>query len=275
MTAQTRIWMLTVLVSLYLSGSTAQFAKLMWRVVLRLLLGGMAGFVIAACGSDQPLQADSTTQAYAQVPGVHRQTLSGLLYTIAIPPGYTGNQPAPLILALHFGGEVTPFYGGAFLDVLVGPALGDVGAILLAPDAAAGSWSNAQSEANVIALLDTIQNHYNIDTTRTLVTGFSMGGRGTWYMAARHQNRFAAAIPIAARPESDSGEIEWRIPLYIIHSRQDEVVPLEPVETVVGQLKARGVSVELVVVEGITHFETSRFIGPLRAAIPWIQNVWK
>ncbi len=96
-----------------------------------------------------------------------------------------------------------------------------------------------------------------------------------WYMAARHQNRFAAAIPIAARPESDSGEIEWRIPLYIIHSRQDEVVPLEPVETVVGQLKARGVSVELVVVEGITHFETSRFIGPLRAAIPWIQNVWK
>ncbi len=245
--------------------------------VLRLLLVATVGFMISACGSDQPLQASDTPQTYAKAPGLYQQVLQSrsLRYTIFIPDGYTDAQPTPLILALHFGGEVSPFYGGFFLDVLVGPALGDMGAILVAPDAVGGGWSNSQSEANVIALLDSIHNNYNIDSRKTLVTGFSMGGRGTWYMAARHQNRFAAALLIAARPEDNSGDIEWNIPLYIIHSRQDEVVPIAPVETVAGQLKDKGVSVELVVVEGIAHFETARFITPLREAIPWIQNVWK
>jgi hypothetical protein len=143
-------------------------------------------------------------------------------YTIAIPKGYTSGQPVPLVLALHFGGSVTPFYGKLILTGLVEPALRKLGAIIVAPDCTARDWTQPQSEADVLALLDSVQDTY-----------------------------------------------------YVIHSRQDEVMPLEPIEKVVRRLKAKGVSVELVVLDGVTHYETSRFVEPLRAAVLWIEGVWR
>ena len=245
------------------------------RHLFVLLLLAAAGLGGPACGGSKPTEPDSS--AFPQKPGFYQRTLSprNLRYTIAIPNSFKGDQPTPLILALHFGGQVTPFYGGAFLDALVGPALQDLEAILVAPDAVTGTWSSPQSEANVLELLDAIGSNYRIDPRRTLVTGYSMGGAGTWYLAARNQKRFRAAIPVSGRPQDDAVSVTWEIPIYAIHSRQDEVVPFASAEAAVNQLKAKGVAVEFVAVDGITHFETVRFITPLRAAIPWIQNVWK
>jgi predicted peptidase len=211
------------------------------------------------------------------LPGIHLQLLppDDLRYTIAIPEGYTGDQPVPLILALHYGGQVTPFYGKGVLVGLVEPALRDLGAIIIAPDSVAGDWANPRSEANLLALLDAIQVTYNVDPQRTLITGYSMGGMGTWYLAARHPERFRAAIPVAGRPQEDTIDFEWRIPLYAIHSRDDEVVPLAPTEATATELRRKGVDVTLVVVDGITHFDVGRFVSHLKEAVPWIQNAWK
>jgi predicted peptidase len=101
-------------------------------------------------------------------------------------------------------------------------------------------------------------------------TGFSMGGAGTWYLAGRHPDRFTAAIPIAGRP----AELDFQVPVYVIHSRADQVMPLGPTEAYVARLKAAGRPAELVVVDGITHFQTDRFVEPLRAAIPWLERTW-
>ena len=51
-----------------------------------------------------------------------------------------------------------------------------------------------------MALLEGILETYNIDRARILVTGFSLGGRGTWFFATRHPDFFTGAIPIAGRP---------------------------------------------------------------------------
>jgi hypothetical protein len=51
-------------------------------------------------------------------------------------------------------------------------------------------------------------------------------------------------------------------------------VPLTETEEAVHRLQAQGADVELVVVEGITHYETHRFQRYLRAAIPWIEAAW-
>lgn len=195
-------------------------------------------------------------------------------YTVAIPRGYTANQAVPLVLALHFGGVVTPFYGKLILTGLVEPALRELRAIIVAPDCTASDWTHPRSEADVLALLDHIQDTYAIDPKRTLITGYSKGGIGTWYLAAHHQERFAAALILAGLPQADVVDVQWKIPLYVIHSRQDEVIPLDPTETAVKQLWAKGVSVELVVLDGITHYENNRFVEPLRAAVPWIEKVW-
>lgn len=146
-------------------------------------------------------------------------------------------------MALHYAGPVTPFYGKGILVGLVEPALQELGAIT--PLVSGG------------------------------VTGYSLGGSGTWYLAARNQFRFAAAIPMAGWPQPDSADVRWEIPLYVIHSRQDEVVPFEQTAKVVRQLEDRAVAVQCMWLQNVTHYETGYFVEPLRATAPWIRKVWK
>ena len=220
-------------------------------------------------------QTESTVPTRA--PGIHELVLpdAGRRYTLAIPNDYTGQEPAPLIVSLHYGGTVTPFYGRGLIDTLLAPALGELDAIIVAPDSAAGNWANPTSEQHVLELLDYIEANYNIDTDKTLLTGYSMGGGGTWYLAPRHPERFKAAIVMAGRPQDDSMSFDWQTPIYVIHSTADQVVPFESTEATVEQLRAQGVSIDLVVVDGISHYEIPRYRPYLLAAVPWIQQAWQ
>ncbi len=195
-------------------------------------------------------------------------------YTIAIPDGYPGEVPVPLILALHYAGHGTPYYGRTILEQLVEPALRDLGAVIVAPDCTAASWSDLQSEAAVLSLLDFVSNSYNVDTERVIVTGYSMGGNGAWYLAARNPDRFSAAVVMSGWPPAEIGQVEWQVPVYVIHSRDDELMPLEPTQYAVNTLAEQGVDIESSFLDGITHFETYRFIEPLSSTVPWIKGIW-
>jgi predicted peptidase len=215
-------------------------------------------------------------------PGVHGRTLdlpSGdrLRYTIAIPDVYAGSRAAPLVLALHYGWsgapEPPPFYAKGLILDLVQPALADLEAILLAPDCPQQDWTHPKSEDAVLALLDWAGQTCVSDPDRIVITGYSLGGAGTWHLAARYGERFSAAIPISGWcPQEALSEIQ--VPLYVIHSREDELFPFEHTASVVQQLREQGKQVEFVRVEGISHFETWRFAEVLRQALPWIRLVW-
>lgn len=237
------------------------------------LLAGMLASMAAACGSDDPSGPEE--DAMPQAPGIYNRVLSpDQRYTLLIPTGYNAGQPAPLILSLHYGGIVVPYYGSRLLEVLVSPALEDLGSIIVAPEAIGQGWDNAESEKQVLDLIREIKANYTIDESRTLVTGFSMGGRGAWYLAARHPDVFRAAIPISASPEDDATEVDWQVPLLVIHSVADEVVAFKPVETTVRALKEVNVQIEMIVVQDVTHFQVELFVEPLRAALPWIRKAW-
>src|SRR4051794_4916547 len=64
-----------------------------------------------------------------------------MLYTLSVPAEYSADQPAPLILALHPGGERPPYYGDLFRHQVAGPALSDLRAIIVAPDCPTRSWA--------------------------------------------------------------------------------------------------------------------------------------
>ena len=100
-----------------------------------------------------------------------------------------------------------------------------------------------------------------------------MGGAGTWHFANKYPDLFSAAIPVAGRP-TPSVE-SWRVPIFAINSSDDEVVPIGPAETRIAELKKAGVRAEMVVLNGITHYETSRFVDGLRKAVPWLKEIWK
>lgn len=212
--------------------------------------------------------------ALSSEPGIYERRMPHReqRYVLAIPPGLEAGRPAPLVLVLHWGGAVTPFYGRSLLEGLVAPALKALGAIMVAPDCLHGDWSNPNSEAEILMLLAYLQGHYPVDRARQVITGYSMGGEGCWYLAARNQDLFSAAVPMAGWPQPDSAEVDWRIPLYVIQSRDDEVIAFEPTEKVVRALQARGKSIEYLLLEGVGHYDSGRFYRPLQAAVPWLKS---
>ena len=114
-------------------------------------------------------------------------------YALSVPSNYSSDQPRPLVLVLHPGGARGSYYGSVSMRQLFEPALRDWGAIIVAPDAPTRSWATELSDRAVMGLLGEIINQYSIDRTRILVTGFSLGGRGTWFFATRHSDFFTAA----------------------------------------------------------------------------------
>lgn len=236
----------------------------------------IAAVLLACLWNVGAVRAQTDASSSVTAPGIYEMTLPDVdrRYTLVIPDVYTGQEPVPLVVSLHYGGEVTPFYGRGLLDSLIEPVLRGLDAIIVAPDSAAGNWANPASEQHVLELMDYIEAHYNIDANKILLIGYSMGAMGTWYLTPRHPERFKAALVMAGRPQTDSKAFDWKTPMYLIHSTADEVVPLEPTQTAVEQLQAQGASIDLVVVDEITHYEIARYRPHLRAAIPWIQEAW-
>src|ERR1700730_3823865 len=213
-------------------------------------------------------------------PGLHNLKLPradelAISYAISIPGNYSSSTPVPLILALHFGvrGGDAAGAGGDVVQILIGPALVELGAIIVAPDSVQGNWSSPENEKAVNALLDMALTHYSIDKTKVAVTGFSMGGPGSWHFAEKFPERFSAAIPVAGRPPASASG--WRLPVLAIHSRDDQVAPFDPTEARIAELQKAGVNAKLIALTGITHYETSRFRDALRRAVPWLREIWK
>lgn len=51
-------------------------------------------------------------------------------------------------------------------------------------------------EGDLLTILDQASSLYRVDPDRIYLTGISYGGFGTWYLASRHPERFAAIAPV-------------------------------------------------------------------------------
>jgi predicted peptidase len=226
------------------------------------------------------LQSILLAQELPQTRGMHALQLDApggnpVLYAVSVPDGYSQSVPAPLVLVLHPGGPRSRYYGAEFARRVVEPALRQLKPILLAPDCPERSWSEAGCEKAVTTLMADVMRAYNVDRKRVLVVGFSMGGRGTWHMASQQPEMFTGAIPMAASTRDLAIERLGKQPTYIIHSREDEVVPFEPAEEMARELKKRGRDVHFEALDELTHFDMVSYVDALREAGRWIANRWK
>ncbi|MCP4148775.1 MAG: hypothetical protein GY757_13595 [bacterium] len=219
------------------------------------------------------------TARFPDAPGTYKMTFSSggmqsLRYTLSLPSSYNVQNRYPLVMALHYGGKVTPFYGGEYLLQLVKPALKKLGAVMVAPDCPNDSWENPESEKAVFSLRHHLETKLKIEKGRNLLTGFSLGGMGTWYLAARHPETFSAYLPVSGMPGKQSIEELKNVPIYAIHSTGDEIFPVNTMNTIAEKLKARGIQFHYVTVKGISHYRTELFVPPLQEAVPWIEKIW-
>lgn len=103
------------------------------------------------------------------------------------------------------------------------------------------------------ALLDEVGEKYAVDSDRVYLTGLSMGGYGTWALAAVHPERFAAAAPICGggRPRM-AGRLK-NLPLWVFHGAKDPTVPLSQSQEMVDALKAVGGDVRFTIYPEAGH----------------------
>lgn len=196
-----------------------------------------------------------------------------LPYGLLVPDDYKAGRPRPLIVALHPGGRML-YYGSAYAQAVVVPAASALDAIVVAPDCPTSSWTDAPSEDAVLALVERTLQAFTIDRRRILVVGYSMGGRGTWFMASHHPDLFTAAIPMAASIGDEPADTLATMPTYVIHSRKDEVVPFGPAEANAQALAARGRAVFFEALDAPTHYQMNAYVPALRRAVSWIVARW-
>ena len=197
-------------------------------------------------------------------------------YGMSVPADAAAGRSRPLILALHPGGDRMPGYGARFLQQVVLPALADLGAVVVAPDcpARARSWNDPIADRAVIALIDEMRRENQIDERRVLVTGFSMGGRGSWFMASRHSDLFTGAIVMAGAAGDLPQESLATMPTYVIHSRDDQVMPFGPAERTARELEKLGRTIKFEALSGPGHYDMGAYVEPLRRAGRWIAERW-
>ena len=223
--------------------------------------------------------ASGSPQAYPSTPGMYNLTTQAdgqtVYYTLRIPAGYNGDTALPVILCLHFGGQPTEFYGGRFLGLIPLPGFGSLSAILVAPTAHQRGWATPTGEAAAFAALAEVEQHLTVDTRRRVVMGYSMGGSGTWHMAAKFRQHFVAAVPIAGTPRQTELEKLRDLPLYVIHSEADRIVPIDDDAKAVERLQAMRAPVEFARLPSGDHFEYRLVIAELRKVCTWLKTVWQ
>lgn len=175
-------------------------------------------------------------------------------YLIALPDQYATKEKWPLVLFLHGAGE-----RGANLELVKKhgpPKLIEGGKsfpfITVAPQCPRDRWWEPVSLA---ALLDEIETKYKVDSRRIYVTGLSMGGFGTWSLAAHSPERFAAIIPICGGGDRFSVpyQIQNRIPIWAFHGAKDTVVPLDRSEELVEAFKKYNAEFKMTVYPDAGH----------------------
>ena len=214
---------------------------------------------LIGCGQVERSQMESHS---ILPPGQHDQefekTITKALsckYLLFLPDSYgEKEQRWPMILFLHGAGE----RGDDLRKVKKhGPPKivekqKDFPFVVVSPQCPAGDWWTDKVEV-LINLLDDIVSRYDVDTDRIYLTGLSMGGYGTWTLAAAHPDRFAAIAPICGGGKRFMALTLKDVPVWAFHGAKDRVVPLKESEEMVEAIKARGGQAKLTVYPEANH----------------------
>ncbi len=174
-------------------------------------------------------------------------------YLLYLPPGYESDKKDwPLLMFLHGAGESGDNLAKVKLHgppKLIENKKRDFPCIVESPQSARMGWNVDL----LTALLDDIAAKYRVDKDRIYLTGLSMGGFGTWSLAAAHPERFAAIVPICGGGNpADAAKLK-NLPIWVFHGAKDPVVPPERSESMVKAIKAAGGNVKLTVYPDAGH----------------------
>ncbi len=141
-------------------------------------------------------------------------------------------------------------------------------------------------EKLALTALDQSLKEFHGDSHRVYLTGLSMGGYGTWYIASRNPGRFAALAPVCggirapktvplpavsttSDPYADVARKIGTTPVWMFHGSADEVINVDESRQMAAALKANGGNVRYTEYPGVNHNSWDKAYGE-PDLIPWL-----
>ncbi len=109
-------------------------------------------------------------------------------------------------------------------------------AMVVAPQNPGGAWNPKK----IAKILDWVETHHNVDSTRIYVIGMSLGGYGTLDFAGTYPERIAAAMALCGGSTLKDVSGLGKVPLWILHGTADRAVPVSASQKVVKTMQDSG-----------------------------------
>ncbi len=175
-------------------------------------------------------------------------------YLLYLPPEYDASAKWPLVVFLHGAGD-----RGEDLERVRRAGLPRVieqdrrrhwGFLLLSPQCP--KESNWDPE-RVVELVEHVSSDFSVDRDRVYLTGYSMGGYGTWATACHDPDRFSAIVPLSGAGDVQQAERLKKLPIWAFHGEKDNVVPIDGDRAMVDAVRKAGGDVTFTVYRGAGH----------------------
>lgn len=229
---------------------------------------GLPGWMVLSMSLSFGAGASQTQPADAPPRGFLYRTLTmdgeTYAYSVFVPPNYTPEQAWPVILFLHGAGERGDD-GLLQTEVGIGTALRRnwrrIPAIVVMPQCRPNQmWIGAMGRM-ALRCVEEVSREYRCDPDRFYLTGLSLGGHGTWHLAAQLADRLAAIVPICgfAELEQNTGLADRLaprlagLPIWCTHGAKDKAVPVERSREMVEAIRRAGGHVIYKEYEGLGH----------------------
>lgn len=201
---------------------------------------GQQNVAVTPTPSPKPTPKKPSTSLKAERFEGFKKTPVTMDYLVHLPNGYKEAEKAwPLILFLHGAGSVGEDINRVKRNGL--PQLLESKAdtparqfIVISPQSSERRWSTSSLNALLLHLLE----KYKVDKRRVYLTGLSLGGYGTWSMARRFPDHFAAIVPICGGGSQSGMERLKNTPTWVFHGAKDKTVTIDQSERLVKALKA-------------------------------------
>ena len=213
----------------------------MFKLISRIILGTATLLTISSVAIADRQASDDESQI--SDPRVQHRSYSfpatgeEIPYAVFVPSNYNESDPAPLIISLHGLGRSYDWLMGyhGFLDqaeangyVVVTP-LGYIRRGWYGSRATEDPQDGDYSEQDVMEVIKLVRDAFTIDNNRIYLWGHSMGGVGTYHIAAKYPDMFAGLGVAAPAPEEDH-DIEAtlnrikHIPIFVLQGDEDGLV---------------------------------------------------
>jgi predicted peptidase len=209
-----------------------------------------AAVAASASAADQGLPAGRSMH---RLP-LHDPLVDHVNYLLFVPPAYAQGSATdwPLILFLH--GSEQRGDDPSLLDDMALLAFAeeekDFPFVAVVPQCPRNThWT----PRIVMKVLDSVESMLRIDRDRVYLTGFSMGGYGTWQTAAAFPGTFAAIAPVCGMSDLPDAPRLTGIPIWAFHGAQDVNVPVTESRRMIDTLRKSGADARLTVYPDLAH----------------------